>query len=661
MGWQEYYDILMETNEDEEADAEQIFEQLSDIASHPINLNAITREDLEQMYFFDERQMEAILDYVSHYGPVRSKGELVMIPFLDDTRAGLLGCLTYLGTMPERVMTPLDSLAFSAGQKEFASYLNASADKGELVAYAKVPFYDREGDKEGYAGYKYKHWLRFNHSFNRHVKVGAVASQDAGEPWFYGKNKYGYDYYSVYLRLQRLGILKTLVVGNYRVRTGLGLVLNSSIGFGKTFGISSMHSPSSVVTPHTSRSSASYLQGVAATFAFGKQFEATVFGSSRRVDATLDDDANITTLLKTGYHRTASELARKNNVCQTTAGANVTYRFGLFQVGATAVWNHYDKPIKPYKTDSSLSQLYKKYYPAGNDFFNASINYEYKYGKRFSIEGETAADGNSRLATVNVLSWSPSSHLALTCIQRYYPYKFWSTLGRSFSEGGSNQNENGIYLGATWDVNARLTIHGYADAAYFQWAKYQASNSSHSFDNLLQATYKISSSSTLLLRYRVKFREKDDSNTSSLRYRKDQRMRATWTLKNGSFLWKTQADISCSSFTDTSLGAMLGETVTMAVKPCKITLGASWFKTQDYNSRVYAFERSTPYNMSFLSFFGHGCRVYSMAEVTMWQKLTAMAKLGFTHYFDRDVIGSSLQAIHSSSQTDLDIMLKWNI
>ncbi len=663
-GWQEYYDVLMEeyeADDDVETDAELIYEQLSELASHPVNLNAIEREDIEQMYFFDERQTDAILDYVSHYGPVRSKGELVMIPFLDNARAGLLGCLTYLGEMPKREMGLVDSLLFYAGQQEYMNYLNASANKGELVAYMKLPFYDRQGDKAGYVGYKYKHWLRFNYKVNRHVKVGAVASQDAGEPFFFGKNKYGYDYYSAYLQLQRLGILKNLILGNYRIRTGLGLVLNSSIGFGKTFGISSLHSPVSVITPHTSRSNASFLQGAAATFAFGKQFEATVFGSSRYIDATLDDDGTITTILKTGYHRTMSELNRKDDARQTTIGANAIYRFGLFQLGATSLWNHYSKPIKPYEKGSSTSQLYRKYYPAGDNFFNASVNYGYKYGKRFSLEGETATDGKGHVATVNTLTWMANRQLTFTGIQRYYSYNFWSTLGRSFSEGGMNQNENGVYLGVTWDVNNRLSIHGYTDATYFQWAKYQATGSSHSFDNLLQATYKISSSSTLLLRYRIKFREKDNSNTSSLLYRKDQRMRAALTIRDGHFLWKTQADLSYSSFTEDSFGGMLSETVTMAVKPWKMTLGASWFKTKDYYSRVYAFEKSTPYNMSFPAFFGHGCRAYALVEVSFWKKLTAMAKIGFTHYFDRDSIGSALQMINSSSQTDLDLMLKWII
>lgn len=51
----------------------------------------------------------------------------------------------------------------------------------------KVPFYERKGDKEGYRGYPYKHWLRYQFHYGDYAKMGVVASQDAGEPFFGGR------------------------------------------------------------------------------------------------------------------------------------------------------------------------------------------------------------------------------------------------------------------------------------------------------------------------------------------------------------------------------------------------------------------------------------------------------------------------------------------
>ena len=65
--------------------------------------------------------------------------------------------------------------------------------------------YDRRGDRNGYLGYKYRHWLRFGVSSAGRLRAGFAASQDAGEPFFSGSNSMGYDFYSFFIEARRLG------------------------------------------------------------------------------------------------------------------------------------------------------------------------------------------------------------------------------------------------------------------------------------------------------------------------------------------------------------------------------------------------------------------------------------------------------------------------
>lgn len=65
------------------------------------------------------------------------------------------------------------------------------------------------------------------------MKAAVIGSQDAGEPFFSGKNSKGYDYYSFFLQLRKFGRLKSLVVGRYRARFGMGLVMNTNFTLGK--------------------------------------------------------------------------------------------------------------------------------------------------------------------------------------------------------------------------------------------------------------------------------------------------------------------------------------------------------------------------------------------------------------------------------------------
>lgn len=86
-----------------------------------------------------------------------------------------------------------------------------------------------------------------------------------------------------------------------------------------------------------------------------------------------------------------------------------------------------------------------------------------------------------------------------------------------------------------------------------------------------------------------------------------------------------------------------------------------YFHTDDYLSRIYVYERSTLYNFSFPSFFGEGIRYAMIAQVKVIPRLTFIVKLATTDYFDRNAIGSGLQQIDHSSQTDLTLQLKWRM
>ncbi|MCD8282370.1 MAG: helix-hairpin-helix domain-containing protein [Prevotella sp.] len=659
--WQYYYEQLVDDMQDEtdEDAAQELSEMLSAVAAEPLNINAVTRADLEDLLFLSNNQVEAVLDYVHRYGPLLSKGELMMIPYLDDMRRNLLSCLTYIGSMPPREETFLDTLRYEDAAKKNKALYRTTENRGELTAYGKLPLYTRKGDRSGYRGYKYKHWLRFRYNITNRIKVGFVASQDAGEPFFANKNKAGYDYYSAYIQLRHMGIISNFVAGRYRIKTGLGLVMNNNLSFGKTFGLSSVQTTTNVIRPHSSRSEANYLQGAAATLALSRHADITLFASYRKIDATLADSASIRTILTSGYHRTDSELERRHNASQTTAGIYLRTNIRRFNVGLTGVYNRYNLPLNPYKTGSSNAQLYRYYYPSGQNFWNISVNYGYRWGNILRIEGETATGDCGRVATVNTLSWRTNSRLTLYALYRYYPVRFYTTTGKSFSEGGRNQDESGLYAGATWIPNTRFSLSAYTDFAYFAWPKYQALGSSHSFDNLVQATYKLSPNSSLSLRYRLKLRQKNGDTEGVLTYKDEQRLRLAYMLTLDRLSLRSQIDASYCKYKAASAGVMISQTARYTAKYITLSLGAGYFNTKDYNSRVYIYEQSLPYTFASMAFYGKGIRAYCTAEALLCKTLSLTVKGELTHYFDRDTISSGYQTIYSSTQSDIEAMLRW--
>ena len=87
-------------------------------------------------------------------------------------------------------------------------------------------------------------------------------------------------------------------------------------------------------------------------------------------------------------------------------------------------------------------------------------------------------------------------------------------------------------------------------------------------------------------------------------------------------------------------------------------LSFGYFDTDDYDSRVYAYERVLRYSFSFPAYYGNGVRFALFATSTFSDKVSVTAKVGTTKYFDRDKIGSSYQEIDSSSATDLELQLR---
>ena len=286
--WQQWLADLSEMEDFENTRWEDYEEDMEEMSQHPINLNTATREELSRFPFLSAQQVEDIQAYIYRYGGMKSLGELAMIPSISWQQRQLLGSFVYVSTENASHFPTLQNIA--------------RYGKHELVGMAKIPFYDRKGDVNGYSGYKYKHGVRYQFRYGDYVKLGFLGAQDAGEPFGGGKNKLGYDFYSFYLQVRKLGRWKNITLGRYRLHEGLGLVLNNDFSFGKLSVLSSLAASSATqIRVHSSRSSANYLQGAAATYSILRGLDLTAFFSYRQIDATLNDDGTIRTILKTPW------------------------------------------------------------------------------------------------------------------------------------------------------------------------------------------------------------------------------------------------------------------------------------------------------------------------------------------------------------------------
>ena len=634
--WDELLAETMTAEDMEAADWEDTYDMLCELEQQPLNLNTATREELEALPFLSVRQVEDIMEYLYRYGPMKSMNELRMIKTLDPTQTELLRYFTFVED--ERVEPGFPRLS------DILKY-----GRHETMANVRVPFYQRKGDENGYIGYPYRHWLRYNMSYGDYVKAGFVGSQDAGEPFFADKNKAGYDFYSYYLQIRKLGRIDNAVVGKYKLSTGMGLVLNNSFGLGKLAMLQQLGRNTNTVRPHSSRSQSGFFEGAAATVSLSAQWRLTAFLSYRPLDATLNDDGTISTIVTGGYHRTPTEMEKKNNSHAADAGTHIGYRQGGLHAGATVLYTHLDRQLCP-----NTKTLYRRYNAQGSNFVNVSADYGYLH-PRFALNGETAVNRDGALATINSLSLQAADGMTVMLLQRFFSYRYTALYARTMTEGGHVQNESAIYLGATWKPRPDLQLQAYTDYAYFAWARYQVSQASHAWDNLLSATYS-RGTWTLTGRYRLHLRQRDNETKTALTDYAEHRGRLSLTQGSARLTATTQAD---AVSTGDDWGYMLSETVGRQWHKLKASAGCGYFNTTGYASRLYVYERSPLYAFSFPAYYGEGMRLMLMVQSAPVSRLTLTAKLGLTRYFDRSTIGTGLQLIDSPMQTDLDLQLRW--
>ena len=625
--------------DDTEQEAQQsTYDILNELAEHKLNINTATREDLEQIPFLSEKQIEDICEYLYRYGSMKSIGELAMIESLDYEQRKLLSFFVEAKEQDKRELSVNNIMKYG---------------KHEMMGNLHIPFYQREGDKNGYLGHPYKHSVRYAFQYSDHIKAGLIGAQDAGEPFFANRNKWGYDHYSFYVQLRKLGWLKSLIVGRYRLHIGMGLVMNNDFGLGKVATLTTLGQSSNLIRPHASRMESNYLQGIATSVRLSRSIDATTFFSHRHIDATLNTDSTtIASIVETGYHRTILEMNKKHNATETLMGGNINYRNKRFHVGLTGFYDIFNREIKPKTT-----QIYRQYYPSGHQYWNISANYGMRF-KMLTFQGETATGDCRAIATINSLTWQPSGEITLMALQRFYSYQYYALHSQSFSEGGSIQDESGIYIGFDWHPNRQFQMKMYSDFAYFAWPKYQAGNASHAWDNFISATYQ-HGSSTFSARYRLKMREKDNEQKTALTYKHEHRGRLSFTYDHNTWSFKTQADVAFTQQIEKSFGWMITQSINYQHRQSGIYGSIAYFHTDDYNSRIYSYEKQPLYSFSFPMYYGQGIRYSLLFRQDIRPRWMVIAKIGVTNYFDRSTIGTGLQTIHHSSQTDLDLQFRW--
>ncbi len=654
---------LSETS-DKPIDFSEVSEILDKLQDHPINLNNTNHEQLSQLLFLDDRQINNLLNYIETYGTIYSIYELRVVDGFDS--ATIMKILPYVSAGQEMEKHPIrvkDLVGSGRNQLlvRFEQVLQKQA--GYHVADSVL----EKNPNAGYAGSPAKLLFRYTYSFYNRLLIGFSGEKDAGEEFFRGNQKNGMDFYSGYISLQNTGILKQITIGNFNVDFGQGLTLCSGISAGAIPGTGNVRRYSRGVLPSPSTNEGNYLRGVAAVLKKWN-FRLSLFYSNHKRDAnvtvvdTLSEDAqSISSFTETGYHRMPREVADKNTIRETILGGNLNFRNSFLSIGITGFRSHWNASLEP------RTYPYNIFTFRGRENLNLGVDFQVslRYGFFF---GEGAWSRNGGMAFLSGIQMNPDPRLMFSLSLRDYQRNYQDLLSNALGQNSANANEEGIQFTFNAAIAPGLGLTGYADLYRFPWLKYRTDSPSRGSEYQLQSDLTAGKFIRMYLRFRIRSKQingqenirpvniLEDMKSMTLRYQ------AEWQV-SGSLLLKTRFEWLRNRNGNLSpgYGYLFSQNFSykLPVNHFSLAFLYALFDTDSYNERIYAYESDVLYGYSVPSYSGKGLRCFLLVAWSPARWLELWARYAQTWYSDRNVIGTNLDLINSNTKSDVEIQVRF--
>lgn len=94
------------------------------------------------------------------------------------------------------------------------------------------------------------------------------------------------------------------------------------------------------------------------------------------------------------------------------------------------------------------------------------------------------------------------------------------------------------------------------------------------------------------------------------------------------------------------------------VVPVKLSMRYAIFNTDDYNSRLYAYEHDVLYASSMPSYYGKGFRTYLLISYKAAQWIQLWLRLSLTRFTDRNIISSGTEEVKGNKLPEIKVQCR---
>lgn len=590
----------------DETDPSSLLEELSTLRESPADINSGDENEISRLFFLTEFQVAVLADHVRKNGNVQTIYEIALLPAFDRNTVMLMA--PYI-TLRQTDVKP-----------------GRSYGRTQITATASSLF---GGAGEGNDGIR--SLMKLKHEQGR-FSFGITAENDPGEKFTFD-NTPGFDFLSGYIELGGKGIVKNVILGDYKLRMGEGLAFNSSRWMGSGLSSPSFISGRSSVSAYTSTEENNFLRGVACTLG-NRKYSAVLFSSINRIDARLiiNEDSiatGVSNLVAGGLHTTESQLGARNSLTETVAGLHLTAGSDNIRGGLTAATTIFSLPFIPDKTRPENLHDFE-----GDRLLNLAADFRAGTGPLL-LFAEAGLSMPGSWAAIGGLRAKPSARMTFNLLVRSFSPEYHAFHYGAYKAGSGSGNETGLAASVHLEAARHLFITAGADQYRIPAPRYRSAAPSYGNRIEIKGEYLPREDISLRISYTSSSREYDISSetgmASSVTHTRQQAgfvfdcepapgFRLT-TRISGSFISPSQEKgyLLCQDFNHS-----------FRKVPLRIWFRYALCSTSGWDSRLYAWENDLLSSFSIPALYGEMTRSFIMISWKPTDNTEARVKYAFT-------------------------------
>ena len=663
--------------QDENISYEDLYESLLLYYTDKLNLNEITYEELSSLYILNPKQLKYFFQYREKIKVFYAVNELQTIPTFDLNTVRLL--MPFVTTNEEyqnnnsflgQIFDDNNNyflLRYSSRLEQQLGYTDALPVTLNYIKDDESNIVDTvESYPARYLGDNNKIYGRFRSSKRKDFSLGFTFEKDNGEMFTFNSKQTGFDFYSYHLLLEeKLGVDK-LMLGDFQLQAGQGLLYGAGFNVGKgSETIFSTKRNTIGIRPYTSVLEDGFFRGIGITKSLGN-IKLTSFYSNIKKDGNILSDTisasfneYVSSIQATGFHRTETEIENKDNIKEKSLGALLQYKPNRkILLGISGLNSKYSVPLV--KTPNNYNQFEFR----GNHNYIYSIFAQYIWENIFFF-GEGAQSKSGGIGAVAGFMGSLSKTVDFSFLIRNFDKNFHSFYGNAFSENSRNINEKGIYWGLSISPKLGHKVNLYYDLFAFPSLKYGVEAPSSGKEWLIRYTYNPNKLINLNVQIRQQTRQVSVANenlnvlTNQIRY--NYLLNVDYKLESNLSL-KTKIQSSHQSEAGTlSKGFVILQDLIFDFWKLKFNTRLALFETDNFDNAQYVYENDVLYSFSIPPYNGKGIRNYVMVRFDPNKKTSLWIRYGRYSFKDRESIGSSLDTSFGRISSEIKIMVRFKL